>query len=209
MVKMKSIKILISLFIVQTVLVSCSSTKINNKPRLVPKEINLSNFDREKLPNDQRLIAQMIEIVQPELSEQKKIDYAKGISRATQEFKVNPQIIIALIDTESDFNFSKISHTGDLSLAQVNVEVWNKEFKRMKATLIDIPKLVSSDQTYAISTMARILATLKKRYAKTDRRWYARYHSNTKKYKWNYLKKIEIRMRLLEKNRNAQVLAIN
>lgn len=197
------------MLVMGTLLASCAGLKTGPKKITRQKEPVLSDFDRKTLPNDERLIARMIEIVQPELNDKEKYEYARAISQATHEHKVNPQIIIALIDTESDFNYSKISHTGDLSVAQVNVEVWNKEFKRMKAPLIDIPKLVANDQTYAIATMARILAVLKKRHAKSDRRWYARYHSNTKKYKWNYLRKIEIRMRMLERDRDTQILAVN
>ena len=205
---MKKLTPLLIIIACASLLVSCAGLKTNKKP-LREKEISLSNFDKLSLPNDERLIARMIEIVQPEIGDKEKIEYAKAISKATSIHKVNPQIIIALIDTESDFNYTKISHTGDLSVAQVNVEVWNKEFKRLKEPLIDVQKLVANDQTYAILTMARILSVLKKRHAKIDRRWYARYHSNTKKYKWNYLRKIEIRMRMLEKDRDTQVLAIN
>lgn len=206
---MKTFKNLTIVLIIGMFVASCAGLSTNNKKINRQKEPVLSNFDRLSLPNDERLIARMIEIVQPELSEQEKIEYAKAISKATHEHKVNPQILIALIDTESNFNASKVSNTGDLSIAQVNVEVWNKEFKRLKAPLIDTKKLLDKDQTYAISTMGRILAILKKRHSKLDRRWYARYHSNTKKYKWNYLRKIEIRMRMLEKDRDTQILAIN
>lgn len=188
-------------------LTSCAGVK-TKKPG-VKKEPKLSNFDQKSLPNNVQLIARMIEIVQPEINDQDKISYAKAISSAVEKHKINPQIIIALIDTESDFNASKVSHTGDLSIAQVNVEVWNKEFKRIKEPQVNVKKLLANDQTYAINTMGRILAVLKKRHAKNDRRWYARYHSNTKKYKWNYLRKIEIRMQMLERDRETQLLAIN
>ena len=57
--------------------------------------------------------------------------------------------------------------------------------------------LITTDQAYAMETMARILSIIKNRHAKKDRRWYARYHSNTTKYKHDYLRKIEIRMKLL------------
>ncbi len=206
---MNSIKNFTLILLIGTLLASCAGLKSNPKKINRQKGPTLSDFDKKILPNDEKLIARMIEIVQPELSDKEKFEYARAISKATHEHKVNPQIIIALIDTESDFSYTKVSNTGDLSVAQVNVEVWNKEFKRMKAPLIDIPRLVANDQTYAISTMARILAILKKRHAKVDRRWYARYHSNTKKYKWNYLRKIEIRMKMLERDRETQVLAIN
>lgn len=112
---------------------------------------------------------------------------------------------MAIIDTESSFNHEAVSSTGDLSLAQVNVNVWNKEFIRLNLAPIDTEKL-KVDKTYALDVMGRILNILKSRYGKQDRRWYARYHSKTKKYKRNYLQKLESRMRLLEK---SQIVAMN
>jgi hypothetical protein len=49
--------------------------------------------------------------------------------------------------------------------------------------------------------MAQILQILKNRYEKKDRRWYARYHSKTKKHKREYLSKLELRLKLLEKSK--------
>lgn len=174
-----------------------------------PYKMKLSNYDKKTLPNDQIVIEKMIQIVQPELEAELVSAYAKDISKAVHRHNINPQIIISLIDTESNFQASKVSHTGDLSIAQVNVDVWNKEFQRLKQPLIKKGKLKHVDQGYAIDTMARILSILKNRNEKKDRRWYARYHSNTKKYKWDYLKKIEIRMNLLEKSSSLQVLAMD
>ena len=71
----------------------------------------------------------------------------------------------------------------------------------MKLPLISKEKLVTEDQSYAMEKMAQILSILKNRHAKKDRRWYARYHSNTSKYKLNYLRKIEVRMKMLAQSR--------
>ncbi|MBY0414309.1 MAG: transglycosylase SLT domain-containing protein [Bdellovibrionales bacterium] len=181
-----------------TLFQGCSTTKTLSKKRSNPYE-KFGNFDRVVIPNEVTYIGQMIETVQPELDAESKDRIATNISDAIKKHKVEPQIIIALIDTESNFKYDKISSTGDLSLAQINVDVWNTEFKRMKEPLIDKEKLVSQDQAYAMEMMAKILHTLKSRYSKKDRRWYARYHSNTSKYKLNYLRKIEVRMKMLSK----------
>ncbi len=162
----------------------------------------LSNFDSIAIPHNDDAIYKMIGIVQPELDEISKRDYSKIIKNASKTYKIKPQIMIALIDTESNFKKDMVSTTGDLSVAQVNHEVWNREFTRLKEPLIDKRKLISKDQTYAIMTMGKILSLLKKRHEKKDRRWYARYHSNTSKYKKAYLRKIEIRMRMLDKKRD-------
>jgi PBP1b-binding outer membrane lipoprotein LpoB len=155
------------------------------------------NFDRVYVPNDVAVISQMIGVVQPELDMSARLKIADNISDAIKKHKVEPQIVISLIDTESNFKYNKVSSTGDLSLAQINVDVWNIEFKRMRIPLIQKEKLVTEDQAYAMEVMAQILKILKSRHSKSDRRWYARYHSNTKKYKLDYLRKIEVRMKLL------------
>ena len=184
----------------------CSSAPTAKITKHKTAHEKFGNFDKVYIPNEAPLIAQMISIVQPELEVSSRNKIANNIYHAINKYKVEPQILVALIDTESDFMFNKVSTTGDLSLGQVNVEVWNAEFKRMRLPLIKKELLVSEDQSYAMEKMAQILCILKGRYAKKDRRWYARYHSNTHKYKNDYLKKIEIRMKMLAQ---ARIFATN
>lgn len=180
---------------VSALLAGCSTNVKNSKNKMSHEKFG--NFDIVHVPNKAPLIAQMISVVQPELEVNTRNKIANDIHHAIKKYKVMPQIIVSLIDTESNFQFSKVSSTGDLSLGQVNVEVWNAEFKRLKLPLIKKELLVLEDQGYAIEKMAQILSILKARHAKKDRRWYARYHSNTTKYKTDYLRKIEIRMKML------------
>jgi len=198
-------KILILLAVV--VLQSCSSTPIVPTKKKVTKSKSslygkLGNFDKVYIPNKAPIIAEMISVVQPELDFNIRNKVASDISVAIAKHNIEPQIMVALIDTESNFKHTKISSTGDVSIAQVNVEVWNKEFARLGLPLIKKSELTKKDQSYAMMVMAKILSILKSRHAKSDRRWYARYHSNTTKYKHDYLKKIEIRMKLLSQSRN-------
>ncbi len=192
------------IILVLAFLQSCSSTpsakkSANKKSSGMEK---FGNFDKVYIPNEAPIIAHMISIVQPELDHNIRNKVAADISRAISKFKVEPQIMVALIDTESNFQYSKVSTTGDLSIAQVNVEVWNREFTRMKMPLIKKKDLVKKDQQYAMNVMAQILTILKSRHGKSDRRWYARYHSNTTKYKMDYLRKIEVRMKMLSQARS-------
>ncbi|MFA6238351.1 MAG: transglycosylase SLT domain-containing protein [Bacteriovorax sp.] len=181
---------------------SCSSLNSpeikakNSKNHKNEKSAKIENFDKESIPNESFVIANMISVVQPELIESDRNKIAVQISNALKKFKVEPQIMVAIIDTESDFKADKVSSTGDLSLAQINVDVWNKEFKRMKLKTMRKEKIII-DQQYALMKMAEILSIIKKRHAKKDRRWYARYHSNTHNHKKDYLQKLEIRMRML------------
>lgn len=187
----KCILVLVCLALFQ----GCSTT--TKKPKNKIAHEKFGNFDKVYIPNEAPLIAQMISIVQPELEINSRNKIANDIHHAIKKYKVEPQIVVSLIDTESNFKYSMVSSTGDLSLGQVNVEVWNQEFERMKLPLIKKELLVSEDQGYAMEKMAQILSILKSRHAKKDRRWYARYHSNTTKYKMDYLRKIEIRMKML------------
>jgi len=159
---------------------------------------NYGDFDRENIPNKSLVIAKMISALKPRLSSLERQEVAEKIQLALKKHKIAPQIVVAIIDTESNFQQDLVSSTGDLSMAQVNVEVWNKEFERMNLELIDVER-VKTDEVYSLEKMAQILEILKNRYEKKDRRWYARYHSKTKKHKRVYLAKLESRMRLLEK----------
>lgn len=165
------------------------------------------DFDKVHVPNKSPVIAKMISVLKPEFSTVQSNEVAVKIQQAFAKYKIEPQIVVAIIDTESSFNHDLVSSTGDLSLAQVNVEVWNKEFSRMNLDLIEAEKL-KADQAYSLEVMAQILNILKTRYEKNDRRWYARYHSKTKKHKKVYLAKLESRMKLLEKS-NQQLVASN
>ena len=157
-----------------------------------------SDYDKVHIPHNPKKIGLMIKTLRPELSEENVIRTADLLAKAFQGTRINPQIAVTIIDTESVFNQSAVSSTGDLSLAQINPQVWSKEFERMNLEPLDIERL-KVDEEYSLTQMAIILDILKKRYAKTDRRWYARYHSHSKKYKRLYLSKLDQRMKKLEK----------
>lgn len=156
-------------------------------------------FDQESIYLSADNISLMIKAVQPELDEKTRNLYANDIFLASTKHKISPQVIVAIIDVESDFQYTKISDTGDLSIGQINPMIWNKEFKWMKKSLIDPNKLTTIEQTYAMDKMAKILKVLEKRHSKKDRRWYARYHSNTPRLKYTYLLKLEDRMKSMAK----------
>lgn len=143
-----------------------------------------------------QLIARMIKVIQPELNETAKNRIAKSLYSTTRKYKIDPKLMVAIIGTESDFVNEKISTTGDLSLAQINTVIWNKEFVRLGLNKLN-PKLLKKDEAYALNKMAEILNILKVRHAKNDSKWFARYHSHTKKYKNLYSLKVEKRMRLI------------
>lgn len=128
------------------------------------------------------------------LSKEDSFKLSKIIDHNSKKHKINQDIFISIIKTESDFNQSAISETGDVSIAQINVKVWNKEFKRLGLPLISKNR-IKYDVEYSVNIMGEILSIVRKRNKK-DRHWFARYHSNNNKFKKIYLAK------LLNYNRN-------
>lgn len=115
--------------------------------------------------------------------------YSQWIHTYSKKYQIDPYIMLALIKVESDFDSQAVSATGDYSLAQINYKVWQKELKR-EGIELNFYKL-KNNSAYAIEKMALILQILKKRHAKKDPYWFARYHSNTKKFKSKYLLKVK------------------
>jgi hypothetical protein len=163
---------------------------------------SLEGFDKVAIPNKTTVIAKMISVLRPEFSVKKRFDVAAKIHKALKKYNVEPQIVVAIIDAESDFNHDTISSTGDLSLAQINVDIWNKEFERMKMMPIESERM-KADEAYSLEVMAQILHILKTRYQKKDHRWYARYHSKTQKHKKAYLDKLTARLKLIKESQVA------
>lgn len=152
-----------------------------------------------KKDNDVRsiyTIEKMIKIIQPSLKKSSVCRIAKYLSKISKNYKVDPKLMIAIIDTESNFINSKVSITGDISLAQINTKVWDVEFNRLGLHKLN-SKLLVKDENYALEEMAIILTIIKNRHAKTDQVWFARYHSHNKKFKDIYSLKIKKRMKML------------
>ena len=126
-------------------------------------------------------IKKMIKAIKPHLNEEKTLKIAHHLFNVSKKYNIDPKVMIAIIDTESDFDNTKISTTGDLSLAQINTDIWNKELVRMKLPTIDSKRL-KIDEKYALNQMAMILSILKNRHSQKDNKWFARYHSHTKKF---------------------------
>jgi hypothetical protein len=155
-----------------------------------PKIVSVNLNDLKEVKN----VEKMIKAIKPALNDYKRMKLAFHLNNISKKYKIDPKIMIAIIDTESDFDNTKISTTGDLSLAQINTDIWNRELKRMKLPEIDSKRL-KTDEHYALNQMAMILSILKNRHSSKDGIWFARYHSHTKKYKNVYFAKVDLRMR--------------
>lgn len=150
-----------------------------------------TSYQRDELIQlNQLMITKMIQTLGPNLSTKRSRELAKKIHQASFESSLDPKIFLAIIATESNFRNNVVSPTGDLSLAQINVPIWNKEFKRLGLPLLDKSQL-KQDEVYALTEMGKILNILKERHQKYDENWYTTYHSKTKKLKDKYAQKIQ------------------
>lgn len=161
------------------------------------------NFQKKQNPKQSFIIANMIAVVQPEMSEEKRDEIATMLAGISKRYNIKPEIFVAIIDTESNFNAEMISSTGDLSIAQINVDMWNKEFARMNLPIIDKDR-VRVDLEYSFTFMAEILNILKLRYENSDPQWFARYHSSTPKYKTDYFNKLSFRLDLMARSESLR-----
>lgn len=119
-----------------------------------------------------------------------------SIWKATYSRHLSAKLVVAIIDAESDFKQASVSKTGDISIAQINPKVWNKELKRRHKKLFNM-KLLRKSEDYAIKCMTSILKELHDKFGKKDKYWYCRYHSKNHKSKMFYLKRIKAKLKLI------------
>lgn len=105
------------------------------------------------------------------------------------KYKIDPRIILSVLNTESSFNQNAVSYTNDISIAQINLKVWTPKFFKEKTGRNLVVSRLKKDEAYAISRMCLILSYYKEKFP-NDRFWFARYHSSTPKYKSIYLSKL-------------------
>lgn len=133
----------------------------------------------------------------------KSLDIANSIHLASTKYKIDPRIMIAIMKVESNFNqnavntFSckrtKAKICGDHSIAQINYEVWSKDFPKFGRAPLDYDRL-KKDQNYAIHRMGEILSILKARHTR-EVFWFTRYHSSTDTFRSIYTAKIRKEMK--------------
>lgn len=104
--------------------------------------------------------------------------------------------MISILKVESDFKQRAVSNTGDYSVAQINFNIWAKNFRKLDRAPLHFERL-KEDDAYAIFRMGEILSELQKDFSKSDKFWFARYHSNTPKFKNLYISKLQVHLKKL------------
>jgi hypothetical protein len=128
---------------------------------------------------------------------QKGIELAYLIHDESKRFNIDPKVMIAILVVESNFRQDVVSSTGDISIAQIHIQTWGKEFLRLNRMAIDENKM-HNNKAYAISRMAEILSILAGRHHK-QKDWYANYHSKTPELKHTYYKKLLVQFKKMKK----------
>lgn len=113
----------------------------------------------------------------------------KVVFEKAEKYEINPNIMLKIIEVESTFKNPGINYTGDYGWAQINYQIWKKEFKRLGYKPLNSVLLKTSVE-YNIEIMARILAILRDRYP-NERKWYTRYHSSTPVFRIAYKNKLK------------------
>lgn len=160
---------------------------------LADNQEEAENFE----PSEDELLATIQESILPHMEEGREYnpEFLKTVAHAIHEASKNRQIdyllFLSILKVETTtFSQSKVSHTGDISIAQIKPEVWADEFIRLKREPLDLVRL-KKDAAYAIDRMGEILEILKKSAAKKDPLWYARYNSKTPSKKLIYAQKVQ------------------
>jgi hypothetical protein len=130
------------------------------------------------------------------LPDRERLRFATLITLSCKKYNLDPRIMVSILKVESDFRQKAVSHTGDYSVAQINFKVWAKRFRQMDKDPLHFNRL-KEDDAYAIFRMGEILHDLQINFSKKDEFWFARYHSNTPKFKNAYIKKLQINLKKL------------
>ena len=137
-------------------------------------------------------IRQSLMRLSPKLESNKIEHLSQLIYSAGERFKIDYRVFILILYVESNFNQKAKSHTGDFSIAQINLSQWKhpKNRKRLEKTGHYLES-ATLNESFAIEIMAEILHLAYKERGKKDIHWYATYHSKSAKYKNAYIKRID------------------
>lgn len=143
------------------------------------------------------------------LTEQENVEsyrpVAKSLIKYTTNHKIDYRMVLALLMTESSMNQKAVSTTGDLGIGQINYDIWQEEFLRLKKAPLDKAKL-KKDTDYAIKRTVEILSLLKN---SKDKKWIAKYHSKTPKFKNAYFTRLSKHLTKLKQADNQRKLKLS
>lgn len=164
-----------------TVLVVYDLSLINENRNLNKKIALIEN-------NFEYKIIHYIQHKNPKISKQDAVQIAKSTIKYSIKKNLDPVIVLAIMNQESTFNQLAVSKSGDISVAQINLKVWGRYFK--KQNKFKNKKDIIQNIDLSIDLMTDILK-INQKNKKSDCHWFALYHSKTKKHKNKYAQKIK------------------
>jgi hypothetical protein len=161
------------------------SVIISKKPKTVENHNQIKNDFKRVIFRIERAILTL----NPSIQKNKARRLSAIVAINSVKYKIDPRIILSVLNVESAFNQSAVSETNDISIAQINLNVWTPAFFKEKTGKgLDVKRL-KKDEAYAISRMCLILKYYKQKFP-NDKFWYARYHSSTPKFKSAYISRL-------------------
>lgn len=184
--------------------------------QILNKFNNISNYENSK-NLDQKKIESILK-KEMFLNKSKSLELSKLIYKSSKKYKIDSRIIISILKVESNFDQSAINLSscknknipkcGDYSIAQINYNIWSKNFLELGREPLSFYKLKNS-VSYSIDRMAEILSILKDNYGESDKLWFARYHSSTPFFKNRYVKVLKKEFKKIIRSDKSKKVSLN
>lgn len=129
---------------------------------------------------------------------------AKAVVNESRRRNIDYRILLSILFTESSFNQSAKSNTGDVSVAQINIKTWTKAFPQYGYEPLDVKRL-KADPAYAVKRMADVLDIYYKHRKPDDKIWFATYHSKTGDFKTAYAARVKSAVRKYQRFHSAKI----
>lgn len=132
---------------------------------------------------------QIIEQLQPKVSEQYALELASSINRVVKKYELPKTKFIAILFQESSLwvdpsNCLKNSEScsKDYGIGQVNFPTWGEHLNIDKVRAL-------TDLQYSVEISAKVLHSYK-RFKKSEKNWWSRYHSKTPERRKDYEERV-------------------
>lgn len=146
-------------------------------------------------------LSQLISEYCPNLSKEASIRYADILYKYSRQHEIDWLIPMAIFIQESRFNVKAINwDSKDFGIGQLN-------YRTIKNRKVDLGLLLTNED-YAISETLKLLAELRDKYDRIDkkvgRKWFTRYHSFKPSHRDKYLAQLERSFEHIKKVYNDQ-----
>ena len=153
----------------------------------------------------------------PKMDHKKALKLSNVFYKASKKFRISPTLLVSIAYQESRFrvstirkvkglvfdentnNFKEIRIGADFCMMQIH-------FSNIKKMKLDTQRLLN-EAKYCVETGAKILKIYKKRYAKTDKKWWTYYNAITKSKREIYFKHVTRHLSKIDKSYTTRDIA--